>query len=68
VIVGYWAHRGWSRGDLNARPKSLILLRHDPMPKEKPQQLIEVAGVFRPIWLRGPATTETDIHSLVVAI
>ena len=44
--VMHSAHRSWLRGDLNLRPKSLILLRHDSTPKTKPQQLLEVAGVL----------------------
>jgi hypothetical protein len=31
----------------------LILLMRQMMLKTKPQQLVEVAGVVRPIWLRG---------------
>lgn len=31
-------------------------------PKTKPQQLVQVAGVLAPEWLRGPAATETDIR------
>jgi hypothetical protein len=37
-------------------------LGRQTMLKTKPQQLVEVARVFRPIWSRGPATTETDIR------
>jgi hypothetical protein len=35
-----------ARGDLNLRSRSLILLRRALTPKTKPQQLVEVSGVF----------------------
>ena len=44
---------GYAQSDLNLRAKSSVLLRRQMTLKTKPQQLAEVAGVFRPIWLRG---------------
>jgi hypothetical protein len=49
--------KAWIEERQPAYPKPSTAAR----PKQKPQQLSEVAGVF-PEWLRGPATTETDIH------
>jgi hypothetical protein len=37
---------GWLRGDLSLQAKPLMLLGSIPAPKTKPQQSLEIAGVF----------------------